>query len=105
MSVKCKSCGSELSEQVKFCTRCGAVVSQVESAASRSTADLSVSTQPLSDAGTSSAMNLSPRLAAEETEDLSVEAQSSVGKTTQELRPVTEALAEGLTKTGTMSQP
>ncbi|MGH9801843.1 MAG: tetratricopeptide repeat protein [Blastocatellia bacterium] len=29
MSVNCNSCGSELSQQVKFCPRCGAIVSQV----------------------------------------------------------------------------
>ena len=98
MSVTCKSCGSELSEQVKFCTRCGAVVSQIQAPVSRSTEDLSISTQPLSDADTGYVTNVSPMPTFGATEDLSAETQSSVGKTTQELTPVTEALSEGLAK-------
>lgn len=31
MTVKCESCGNELSKQVKFCTRCGVAVPQAQS--------------------------------------------------------------------------
>lgn len=107
MSVKCTSCGSELLAQVKFCTQCGAVVSQAKAASPSDsgigqTEDLSVTTQPLMAEEKSYATNVYtlPQGAMEE---LYAAAQASVGKTTQELTPVTGALEGNLAKTSLVS--
>lgn len=77
MSLKCNSCGNELSPQVKFCTRCGALVSQAQSFG----------------------QNI------EATEPLFAAESATVGQRTEALAPDTEELPEASVSTNKISQP
>lgn len=77
MSLKCQSCGNELSQQVKFCPRCGAVVSQVQS----------------------------PGANVEATEPLLAEQDATVHQRTEALVPDTEELPVISVSTNKISQP
>jgi hypothetical protein len=108
MSVKCKSCGNELPVQVKFCIQCGATVTPAQSFASggsglAATEDLSGATQPMAAQEKDYSTNVYV-LPPGATEVLSA-ATTSTGKTTQELTPVTEAVAANLPKTSVVAQP
>lgn len=100
MSVKCKSCGSELPAQTKFCTQCGVVVSVAHSSA---TENLLESTQPLMTEEKDYTTNVYT-LPPDATEILSPPPQAKTGKTTQELAPATGAPGRQ-SKTGAGTHP
>lgn len=76
MPLKCNSCGNELTQQVKFCTRCGAPVSEAQSFET-----------------------------VEATEPLFAEESAAVGQQTESLVPDTEELPETSVSTNKISQP